>query len=125
MPPARTNELVNAISPKLGAGGRNTARQACTMRLVTAEQVRELGTGVKDAPRGAYAQAIQAINALDCPIIAVDVPSGVDADMGFTRGDAVCATHTVTFAYPKLGLFLFPGAQNTGKLTVSDIGFPW
>ena len=84
-----------------------------------------LGTGVKDAPRGRYAEAIRAVNALRCPVIAVDIPSGVDADTGGVPGDAVCATSTITFAYPKLGLFLFPGAQYVGKLTVADIGFPW
>ena len=84
-----------------------------------------LGTGVKDAPRGWVAQAVRAINLLDCPVIAVDIPSGVDADTGAAPGEAVRAKCTVTFAYPKLGLFLYPGYEHAGKLHVSDIGFDW
>lgn len=84
-----------------------------------------LGTGAKGAPRNAYAEAIAAINKIGCPVIAVDIPSGVDADTGATPGEAIRATHTITFAYPKLGQFLFPGAACIGKLHVADIGFDW
>lgn len=84
-----------------------------------------LGTGAKGAPRGAYANAIASINQTDCPVVAVDMPSGVDTDTGATPGEAIRATHTVTFAYPKLGQFLFPGAACVGQLHVADIGFDW
>ena len=84
-----------------------------------------LGTGVRSAPRPEIADAIRAINASERPVIAVDLPSGLDADTGATPGESVRATHTVTFAYPKLGLFLFPGAECVGKLHVADIGFDW
>ena len=84
-----------------------------------------LGTGVKSAPRAEIAAQIEAIDAARCPVFAVDIPSGVDADTGATPGAAVHATHTVTFAYPKVGLLLFPGAENVGKLHVADIGFDW
>lgn len=84
-----------------------------------------LGTGVKAAPRDAYAEAIQAINESGAAVFAVDIPSGVDADTGATPGAAVRATHTITFAYPKLGLYLFPGAECVGKLHIADIGFDW
>ncbi len=84
-----------------------------------------LGTGIQSAPRDWYADAIRALNELKCPVIAVDIPSGIDADSGAVRGEAVRATDTVTFAYPKLGLFLAPGYENVGSLQVADIGFPW
>jgi len=84
-----------------------------------------LGTGVKSAPRTEIATQIEAINGVTCPVFAVDVPSGVDADTGEMPGAAVKATHTVTFAYPKLGLLLFPGAEHVGKLHTADIGFDW
>ncbi len=84
-----------------------------------------LGTGVKDAPREPCREAIDVINAANAPVIAVDIPSGVNADTGATPGAAVRATHTVTFAYPKLGLLLFPGAEHVGKLHIADIGFDW
>ena len=84
-----------------------------------------LGTGVQSAPRGPIAKAIRCIQRADRPVIAVDIPSGMDADTGATPGEVVRAIHTVTFAYPKLGLFLFPGAECVGQLHVADIGFDW
>ena len=84
-----------------------------------------LGTGVKSAPRAEIAAQIEAINTATCPIFAVDIPSGVDADTGEMPGAAVAATHTITFAFPKLGLLLFPGAERVGKLHLADIGFDW
>ena len=84
-----------------------------------------LGTGITGAPRDPYANAIKSINLTDCPVVAVDMPSGVDTDTGATPGEAIRATHTVTFAYPKLGQFLFPGAACVGRLHVVDIGFDW
>lgn len=84
-----------------------------------------LGTGFTGMPREEMAQAIQRINARGCPVIAVDIPSGVHADTGETPGDAVRAAQTVTFAYPKRGMFLPPGADLVGELIVRDIGFDW
>lgn len=84
-----------------------------------------LGTGVKGAPRDEIAAAIDALNAAHAPTIAVDMPSGVDADTGASPGAAVRADVTVTFGYPKLGLFLSPGADLAGEIVVSPIGFPW
>lgn len=72
-----------------------------------------LGTGVTNAPHGRIAAGIRAINRLDCPVVAVDVPSGMDADSGATPGEVVSADLTVTFAYPKIGLFLFPGRSTS------------
>ena len=84
-----------------------------------------LGTGSSGAPRGEYAYTIRRLNADSYPTIAVDIPSGVDATTGRTPGEAVQATATVTFGYPKLGMFLAPGADCVGELIVDSIGFPW
>lgn len=84
-----------------------------------------LGTGIRNAPDDEYLRGIQMLNAMERPVVSVDIPSGVNADTGAIPGEAVRATHTVTFAYPKLGLLLFPGAAHVGKLHVSDIGFYW
>src|SRR5205085_2631871 len=84
-----------------------------------------LGTGASGAPRGDYAYNIRRINADSYPTVSVDIPSGVDADTGKTAGEAVRATATVTFGYPKLGMFLAPGADCAGEIVVRDIGFPW
>lgn len=84
-----------------------------------------LGTGILGAPRDEIARVIEALNASREPAVAVDIPSGVDSDTGRTGGAAVRADVTVTFGYPKLGLFLSPGADLAGNLVVDSIGFPW
>jgi NAD(P)H-hydrate epimerase len=84
-----------------------------------------LGTGIQDAPRAAYAEAIRAVLESRAPVVSVDIPSGVNADTGAIPGEAVVATQTVTFGYPKRGLLLFPGAQTVGRLHIADIGFDW
>ncbi|MBE0478492.1 NAD(P)H-hydrate dehydratase [Candidatus Aerophobetes bacterium] len=83
-----------------------------------------LGTGAKGAPRGIFAQIIELINGWEAVKIAVDLPSGVDADTGEVVGKAVKADWTVTFAYPKRGLYLYPGIDYSGKVRVVDIGIP-
>ena len=83
------------------------------------------GTGLTRDVRGDYALAVDWINRSGVPVLAVDIPSGVDGATGEIRGCAVRATETVTFHRPKYGHYLFPGRTNTGKLTVADIGiFP-
>ncbi|PZR69285.1 MAG: bifunctional ADP-dependent NAD(P)H-hydrate dehydratase/NAD(P)H-hydrate epimerase [Solirubrobacterales bacterium] len=83
-----------------------------------------LGTGFTGAPRGAVATAIAAINAAGLPVVAVDVPSGVDASTGEVAGDAVAAVATTTFHAAKPGLWIHPGKSHTGRLAVVDIGIP-
>jgi NAD(P)H-hydrate epimerase len=81
-----------------------------------------LGTGFADAPRGAAADAIAGMNAAGAPVVACDVPSGVDASTGAVAGDAVRAHLTVTFAGPKTGLWIAPGKAHAGEVVVADIG---
>ncbi|MFC2044789.1 NAD(P)H-hydrate epimerase, partial [Chloroflexota bacterium] len=57
-------------------------------------------------------------------IIAVDLPSGLDADSGTVDPACAYADNTITLGFPKLGLLNFPGAERTGKITVVDIGIP-
>ncbi len=83
-----------------------------------------LGTGLNKPPTGLYAEAIETLNALQKPMVAVDIPSGLSADDGHLRGVYVQATHTVTFALPKRGMLLYPAAAAVGKLHVVDIGIP-
>jgi len=83
-----------------------------------------LGTGATGAPRGATAEAVLRIAAADRPVLAVDLPTGVEADTGATPGEAVRAAATVTFALPKWGHYLYPGAGLCGRLSVADIGIP-
>ncbi len=83
-----------------------------------------LGTGLKSEVTGHLADIILAMNLNLCPIIAVDVPSGLNADTGEVGGACVKATLTVTFALPKIGLMVYPGAEYVGELVVADIGMP-
>ena len=83
-----------------------------------------LGTGVKGALKGLYAQTADIINSLDCPVLAVDIPSGVNADTGHVAGPAVRADVTATMAAPKRGLLFSPGREYAGRLEIVDISMP-
>lgn len=82
------------------------------------------GTGLSKAVRGIEQKAIEEMNKAGKPIIAVDIPSGIDGKTGQPLGAAVRATHTFTYGYPKIGHVLQPGAYYTGQLTVIDISIP-
>jgi NAD(P)H-hydrate epimerase len=81
-----------------------------------------LGTGFSGEPREPVAGAIAAINAQDAPVVACDVPSGVDASTGEVAGEAVRGALTVTFHAPKAGLYLAPGAFHAGGVETVAIG---
>jgi len=83
-----------------------------------------LGTGLSGKVRGLIGEVIDAVRTCGRRVLAVDVPSGLDADTGEPLGLAVAAEETVTMGLPKLGLFLHPGVDHAGRVTVADIGFP-
>ena len=80
------------------------------------------GTGFTGAPRDEAARVIEELNGLDAPVVAVDLPSGVDASTGEVEGPAVKAARTVTFHAPKVGLAVAPGRFHAGEVVVADIG---
>lgn len=80
------------------------------------------GTGLSRALEGVPLSAVQRINESGLPVIAVDMPSGVDGASGQVLGAAVRADVTVTFHRAKHGHMLFPGRALTGRLIVADIG---
>lgn len=82
------------------------------------------GTGLRRPVVGEIAEWIERINRLPVPVVAVDLPSGLDADTGQALGVCVQAERTVTIGLPKRGLLLHPGAEFAGKLEIADIGFP-
>lgn len=82
------------------------------------------GTGLARPIEGRAATWIEAINASERPVIAVDIASGIDAATGAILGAAIRATRTVTFGLPKLGHYLQPGVESRGSLHVEEIGFP-
>jgi ADP-dependent NAD(P)H-hydrate dehydratase / NAD(P)H-hydrate epimerase len=83
-----------------------------------------LGTGFSGTPHGEAAEAIDAIERADAPVVSVDVPSGVDASTGAIDGEAVCAAGTVTFHAAKPGLWIRPGKDHAGTVEIADIGIP-
>jgi ADP-dependent NAD(P)H-hydrate dehydratase / NAD(P)H-hydrate epimerase len=83
-----------------------------------------LGTGFEGVAREPAASAIAAINAVGAPVVACDVPSGVNASTGEIEAEAVSALATATFHGSKLGLHVEPGKSHAGAVEVVDIGVP-
>lgn len=85
-----------------------------------------LGTGLAGAARGVSARAIERVNeAGRCrPVVAIDIPSGLDADTGMAAGPAVRADATVTMGYPKRGFIEQTALDYVGTVDVVDIGIP-
>jgi NAD(P)H-hydrate epimerase len=81
-----------------------------------------LGTGMRGAPRDETARIIERINSAGIPVVAVDLPSGVDASTGEIAGAAVRADVTVTMHGQKVGLAVAPGRFLAGEIVVADIG---
>jgi ADP-dependent NAD(P)H-hydrate dehydratase / NAD(P)H-hydrate epimerase len=81
------------------------------------------GTGFHGAPDGDVAAAIDSLNS-GPPVVAVDIPSGVEGETGAVRAGAVNAAITVTFGALKPGVVFHPGAAHAGEVEVADIGFP-
>lgn len=80
------------------------------------------GIGLTRAIEGRYADWVERLNALDCPLLALDVPSGLDADTGHAKGPCVRASHCATFIALKPGLLTFDGPDHAGEVTVCDLG---
>ncbi len=83
-----------------------------------------LGAGLSGPLAGGYAFAAEQLNASGKPVVAVDIPTGINADTGEVLGTAVRAELTVTMAALKRGLVLYPGARYAGEVRVTDIGIP-
>ncbi|MGQ0793583.1 MAG: NAD(P)H-hydrate dehydratase [Deltaproteobacteria bacterium] len=82
------------------------------------------GTGLSRNAAGFERAVIEFINSLACPKIAVDLPSGLDADTGHPLGAAVKADITVTFILPKLGLSIYPGTEYAGRVYLAHLTTP-
>lgn len=83
-----------------------------------------LGTGSKGAPRGDYQQAIRLINDSGLPVLAVDIPSGLDPDTGQIQGDCVSAHVTTTFIGVKRGLYTGQAPAYAGEILFDSLGVP-
>lgn len=80
------------------------------------------GTGLARDIDGIYRDAVNFLNTRDALVVSVDIPSGINAETGIIMGAAVRADISVTFQYPKIGHFLYPGREYTGELQVVRIG---
>ena len=83
-----------------------------------------LGTGLNSDVRGYFKQIIDYLNALNKPIFAVDIPSGLNSDTGQICGTCIKSAATATFAFAKIGHMVYPGAECSGNLEIVDIGIP-
>lgn len=127
-------DVVVALLGERGALKGDAARAAQTWRGAVAPFDRRLlesaglivdaifGAGLNRDVSGADAAAIAAINASGVPVVAVDLPSGVNGTTGAVMGEAVIATETVTFFRRKAGHLLLPGRTHCGRVRVAEIG---
>jgi len=83
-----------------------------------------LGTGFRGQAVGDYGRLIDLMNSTKKPVVAVDLPSGLEADTGKAGGSVVKAWKTVTFGLPKVGLGIYPGRSLAGEIIVDPIGLP-
>jgi len=120
-----------------GSAGANVARlaeQGLTAHACTSSELTHVlghadvavdaifGTGFHGRPEGSWADAITALNSSPAPVVAVDMPSGIDGATGEAPGEAVWAEITVAFGAAKAGTVLLPGAERAGTVRVVDIG---
>lgn len=83
-----------------------------------------LGTGLNSEVKGFFKSVIDFINKLNRPVLSVDIPSGLHADLAKPCGTCIRAEITVTFGFAKIGHIQLPGADYTGELHIIDIGIP-
>ena len=83
-----------------------------------------LGTGIDRKVGGEYCDAIEFLNRLDCPIVAIDIPSGLNADTGCVMGYAVKAQSCVTFVGRKRGMYTADGPDYCGSIAFDDLAIP-
>ncbi|MCP4637836.1 MAG: NAD(P)H-hydrate dehydratase [Methyloversatilis sp.] len=80
------------------------------------------GIGLTRPVEGVHAAWIDAVNEMDCPVLAIDVPSGLNADTGAVMGRAIRASHTATMIAMKPGLFTLDGPDHCGEVSLHDLG---
>ena len=126
--PERLRPVTRAQAQLLGEIGVRVARYRpdAPDELAGAELLLDglLGYSASGAPRDDVAELIRAANRSRIPILAIDLPSGLDPDTGEPLGVAIRAACTVTLALPKTGLLAPTAAPLVGELVLADIGIP-
>jgi NAD(P)H-hydrate epimerase len=115
---AKCGQKINLVSGP--SAGRYARRIASADLIIDAL----LGIGLNAPVRGVYRLLIEQVNASDCRVLSVDIPSGLDADTGTICGACVEADMTVTFIAPKAGMLKAEGPAMCGRIVVEPIGFP-
>jgi NAD(P)H-hydrate epimerase len=115
-----------ALGLPLVDGSEVGERRTEGLRLPAADLIVDglLGFGLSGPPTGAAARLIAAANAHPAPILAIDLPSGLDARTGEPHAPCIRAAATLTLALPKSGLLTSAARPFVGELAVADIGVP-
>ncbi|MEX1995121.1 MAG: NAD(P)H-hydrate dehydratase [Steroidobacteraceae bacterium] len=123
--PARlTGDAATAFADFAAGGGRHRAFDARSLGESQLIVDALLGTGLDRPVAGVLRDAIEAVNAAAVPVLALDLPSGLDADTGQVQGAAIRATRTITFVALKAGLFLGEAPDHVGVLAFAELGIP-
>jgi NAD(P)H-hydrate epimerase len=119
-------DIIRRINLEIQAITNETAWDKCRQMIGTCDFIVDgiLGTGLNTPVKGFYGQIIEEVNTSNKPVMAIDIPSGINADTGQVMGKAIKADLTVTFGFPKLGQLIFPGANFVGRLARIHIGIP-
>ncbi|MDZ7343040.1 MAG: NAD(P)H-hydrate dehydratase [candidate division KSB1 bacterium] len=116
----------HAVLTRLGCAVRQIQSLETMPELRHADLIVDalLGTGVRGPLQGLMGQIVTRINESGRPVVAIDLPTGMDADTGEIVGPCVRAETTVTMGCRKQGLLFSPAREHAGKLIVAEIGFP-
>jgi NAD(P)H-hydrate epimerase len=107
---------------RLPAGAISPIEIAMTQAHLIIDAI--FGTGLEHPPRLPFAEIAAAVRQAQKPVLAIDVPSGLDCDTGQPLGDCIAATRTVTFVAPKAGFANLEAKKWTGEVVVGNIGCP-
>ncbi|MEO8628166.1 MAG: NAD(P)H-hydrate dehydratase [Betaproteobacteria bacterium] len=111
----RAFDAWRAIGGEVLAGAQNTNGYALVIDGL-------FGIGLQRDVRGVYAELVRQINAIEAPVLALDIPTGLHADSGRVLHQAVLAEHTITFIALKPGLLTLDGPDQCGEIHVRDLG---
>jgi NAD(P)H-hydrate epimerase len=113
-------QIVQAMALPASPATPDSIRQSRAALIIDAL----FGTGLTEPPRDPFPAIVAAIDGLARPVVAVDLPSGLDCDTGRPLGACIRATRTVTFVAEKAGFANPEATQWLGQVTVGDIGCP-
>jgi ADP-dependent NAD(P)H-hydrate dehydratase / NAD(P)H-hydrate epimerase len=129
-------EVLLALGDDFATEASRNARASWTQPVLGSDDVFEaldrcdlvidalLGVGLTRDTENELSKVIIAINGSETAVLSIDVPSGIEADTGKQRGEAIHAVHTVTFGALKPGLRFPPGVDFAGRIQIVDIGLP-